>query len=108
TSKPPFYSGNLDRQIHERVAPTMTERRKDLNIEPASVPATWEEVVAACLAKDPGRRPQSTAEVAQRLQLDAPRRAWARRIAITRTKKKALAVIAIAALFVIGLAGWAV
>jgi serine/threonine protein kinase len=105
TSKPPFYSGNLDRQIHERVAPSMTERRKDLNIEPASVAATWEEVVAACLAKDPGQRPQSTAEVAKRLQLDAPRRGWARPITITRQKKKALAVIAIATLFVIGLVG---
>jgi len=39
TSKPPFYSGNIDQQIHERVAPSMTERRKDLNIEPALVPA---------------------------------------------------------------------
>src|SRR5262249_42055876 len=29
TSKPPFYSGNIDRQIHERVPPSMTERRKD-------------------------------------------------------------------------------
>jgi len=105
TSKPPFYSGNLDLQIHERVAPSMTERRKDLNIEPASVAATWEEVVAACLAKDPGQRPQSTAEVAKRLQLDAPRRGWARPITITRQKKKALAVIAIATLFVIGLVG---
>src|SRR5438270_1314212 len=105
TSKPPFYSGNLDRQIHERVAPSMTERRKDFDIEPASVPATWEEVVAACLAKDPARRPQSTAAVAQRLQLDAPRTGWARPITITRTKKKALAVIAIATLFVIGLVG---
>src|SRR5437762_9364050 len=28
TSKPPFYSGNIDRQIHERVALSMTERRK--------------------------------------------------------------------------------
>src|SRR6266496_2716804 len=27
TSKPPFYSGNIDRQIQERVAPSMTERR---------------------------------------------------------------------------------
>src|SRR5213076_2671235 len=27
TSKPPFYSGNIDRQICERVAPSMTERR---------------------------------------------------------------------------------
>jgi TolB-like protein len=105
TSKPPFYSGNIDRQIHERVAPSMAERRKDLNIEPASVPATWEEVVAACLAKDPTQRPQSTAEVAKRLQLDAPRRGWARPITITRTKKKALAVIGIATLFVIGLVG---
>ena len=27
TSKPPFYTGNIDRQICERVAPSMTERR---------------------------------------------------------------------------------
>jgi serine/threonine protein kinase len=69
TSKPPFYSGNVDRQIHERTAPSMTERRKDLNIEPAFVPAVWEETIAACLAKDPTRRPQSASEVARRLQL---------------------------------------
>src|SRR5207245_10297785 len=69
TSKPPFYSGNLDRQIDERVAPSMTERRKELDIEPALVPPVWEETVAACLAKDPARRPQSAAEVANRLQL---------------------------------------
>src|SRR5262249_5003305 len=57
TSKPPFYFGNIDRQIHERVPPSMTERRRDLNIEPASVPAIWEEVVAACLQKDTAKRP---------------------------------------------------
>src|SRR5436853_447738 len=68
TSKPPFYSGNVDRQIHERSAPSMTERRKDLNIEPALVLQVWEDAVAACLAKDPTQRPQSAAEVAQRLQ----------------------------------------
>jgi serine/threonine protein kinase len=38
TSKPPFYSGNIDRQIHERVSPSMTERRKEFNIEPALLP----------------------------------------------------------------------
>src|SRR5216110_3430736 len=69
TSKPPFYSGNIDRQIHERIAPSMTERRKEFNIEPAFVPPVWEETVAACLAKDPSRRPQSATQVAQRLQL---------------------------------------
>src|SRR5438874_12621924 len=56
TSKPPFYSGNIDRQIHERVAPSMTERRKELDTEPALLPSAWEETVAACLAKDPSRR----------------------------------------------------
>src|SRR5262249_48253481 len=71
TSKPPFYSGNIDRQIHERVPPSMTEQRKDLNIEPASVPAICEQVVAACLEKDPAKRPQSAMEVAHRLQLSA-------------------------------------
>ncbi len=69
TSKPPFYSGNIDRQICERTAPSMTERRKELDIEPALVPQVWEDAVAACLAKEPLQRPQSAAEVAQRLQL---------------------------------------
>src|SRR5213594_1670148 len=68
-SKPPFYSGNIDRQICERTAPPMTERRKELDIEPASIPQIWEKVVAECLTKDPTRRPQSAVEVAQRLQL---------------------------------------
>src|SRR5438045_1360040 len=69
TSKPPFYSGNLDKQIHERIAPSMTERRKEFNIDPAHIPPIWEKTVAACLAKDPANRPQSAAEVAQRPQL---------------------------------------
>src|SRR5439155_13844303 len=72
TSKPPFYSGNIDRQIQERIAPSMTERQKEFNIEPPSIPPIWEEVVAVCLAKNPARRPQSAAEIAQRLQLTAP------------------------------------
>src|SRR5438309_572162 len=79
TSKPPFYSGNIDRQICERIAPSMTERRKELDIEPALVPQVWENAVAACLAKDPSQRPQSAADVAQRLQL-APRQIRRRRV----------------------------
>src|SRR5215472_16884419 len=103
-SKPPFYSGNIDRQICERVAPSMTERRKELDIEPASVPPIWEDTVAACLAKDPSRRPQSAVEVAQRLGLPA------RSTRITTApgkipKNKKLIVCGIAALFVLSLAG---
>src|SRR5262249_41673662 len=61
----------IDRQICERVAPSMAERRKEFNIEPALVAPVWENAVAACLAKDLSRRPQSATEVAQRLQLPA-------------------------------------
>jgi len=105
TSKPPFYSGNIDRQICERVAPSMTERRKELDIEPASVAAVWDDTVAACLAKDPSQRPQSAAEVAQRLQLASGQT----RISRPRGKssnRKALLVGGIAALCVLSLAGF--
>src|SRR6184192_901689 len=102
TSKPPFYSGNIDWQICERVAPSLAERRKELDIEPASVPQVWEETVAACLAKDRSRRPQSATEVAQRLQL-APRQTRIRSVPDKRFNKKALLVGGLAALSVLAL-----
>ena len=105
TSKPPFYSGNIDRQVCERVAPSITERRKEFDIEPALVSKVWEDAVAACLAKDPSRRPQSAIEVAERLQLPLGQertRATPRRTA----KNKALHVGGIAALCVLSLVGF--
>jgi serine/threonine protein kinase/Tfp pilus assembly protein PilF len=104
TSKPPFYSGNIDRQICERVAPSMTERRKELDIEPASVPRVWEDTVAACLAKDPSRRPQLATEVAQRLQL-APAHIGTRVAAPKKSNRKAMLIGGIAAVFTLALAG---
>jgi len=103
-SKPPFYSGNIDRQICERVAPSMTQRRKELDIEPAFVPQLWEDVVAACLAKDPSRRPQSASEVAHQLQL-TPARIGTRVAPGKRPSRKALLVSGIAVLCVLALAG---
>jgi serine/threonine protein kinase/Tfp pilus assembly protein PilF len=105
TSKPPFYSGNIDRQICERFAPSMTERRKELNIEPALVPQKWEDTVAACLAKDPARRPQSTGEIARRLQLRAEE-TCIRRTSGRSAPKKALLVAGIAAICILGIIGW--
>src|SRR5437899_6920075 len=104
TSKPPFYSGNIDRQICERVAPSMTERRKELDVEPALVSQVWEDVVAACLAKDPPRRPQSAPEVAQRLQLTArPTRMIG--APAKKSNRKALLVGGVVAAAVLALAG---
>lgn len=74
TSKPPFFSGNIDRQIHERKPPMMSFRREELDIvggEP--IDPVWEEVIAACLQKDPAQRPQSALEVIERLTAPAPR-----------------------------------
>src|SRR5437899_4406048 len=68
TSKPPFYVGNIDRQIREKIPPSMTERRKEFEIEAEPIPAVWEEWGAACLAKDPRRRPQSVREIARKLE----------------------------------------
>src|SRR6266571_9500821 len=103
TSKPPFYSGNIDRQICERVAPSMTERRKELDIEPALVPQPWEDAVAACLAKDPSRRPQSAVEVAQRLQLPSGQ-ARIRTAPGNTSSKKPLLIAGVAAASALALA----
>jgi formylglycine-generating enzyme required for sulfatase activity len=74
TSKPPFYSGNIDRQIHERIPPQMTNRREELEVEGEPIDDAWEELVADCLQKDPARRPQSVIEVANRLLVPSPRK----------------------------------
>jgi len=102
TSKPPFYSGNIDRQIHERVAPSITERRKEFNIEPALLPSAWEETVAACLAKDPAKRPQAAREIARCLHAGlAPTSDKIPEISVTRWKKQILIPIALVALCLI-------
>jgi serine/threonine protein kinase len=105
TSKPPFYSGNIDRQICERVAPSIKERRKELDIEPAFVPPVWEDAIAACLAKEPSRRPQSAVDVARRLQL-GPAKTRTTAARGKRSNRKALLIGSMAALFTVALAAW--
>ena len=67
TSKPPFYSGNIDHQIRENIPPLMSARRKEIGIEGEPIAERWEKIVAACLQKEPACRPQSVAEIADRL-----------------------------------------
>jgi serine/threonine protein kinase/Tfp pilus assembly protein PilF len=104
TSRPPFYTGNIDRQICERIAPSITERRKELDIESALVPQVWEDAIAACLAKDPSRRPQSAVEVVRRVQL-APAQTRTRRVPRKSLNKKTLLFGSIVALCVLSVAG---
>lgn len=73
TSKPPFSSGNIDRQIREKIPPTMAQRRKDLEVEGEVIDDLWEKVIASCLAKDPAGRPASFAVIAERLQIAGPK-----------------------------------
>src|SRR6476620_1407617 len=49
TSKPPFYFGNIDRQIREKTAPRMNVRRQELEIEGAPISPVWEDLVRSCL-----------------------------------------------------------
>ena len=74
TSKPPFYSGNIDRQIHERVPPLMHLRREELDVvDGEPIDPMWEDVVAACLRKDPALRPQSAIEIVGLLTAPVPK-----------------------------------
>jgi serine/threonine protein kinase len=97
TSRPPFYSGNVDRQIREQVPPSLTQRRKELGIDGTPIDAAWEDIVRACLAKDPARRPQSVAEVARRLEVQSPK---TRRLKQATHKLKNRATLAAVALVV--------
>ena len=68
TSKPPFHSGNIIAQVQAKVPPSMRERRSEFGLPAANIPAAWEELVAACLSKDPEARPRSMTEVLERLK----------------------------------------
>ena len=104
TSKPPFYSGNVDRQIREKIPPSMTQRRKELEIESEPIDAAWEEVVRACLAKNPERRPQSVSDIAKRLEVPSPGTRRAAGAGAKKSRKLAL-VLGAAGLLLLAAAG---
>ena len=74
TSTPPFYKGEVFAQLRESTPPTMAERLHELGLHGADIPLSWEETVAACLDKEPARRPKSAAEISRRLFAPSRRR----------------------------------
>jgi serine/threonine protein kinase len=69
SSKPPFYGGDVASQVREVVAPTIAQRRAKFGIKGSPIPKNWEETIAACLAKEPEKRPKSAADMARRFRL---------------------------------------
>jgi serine/threonine protein kinase len=69
SSKPPFYGGDVASQVREVVPPTIAQRRAKMGIKGAPIPKYWEETIAACLAKEPERRPRAAADLARRFRL---------------------------------------
>jgi uncharacterized delta-60 repeat protein len=67
TGTPPFYKGEVIAQICSLKPPAMTQRLAELGAQSDPVSPVWEDTVAACLAKNPGTRPQSIEEVLQLL-----------------------------------------
>ena len=67
TGRPPFFRGNLQVQLETVVPPPMEARRAELGNKGEPIPALWEEIIAACLAKRPQDRPQGMMEIASLL-----------------------------------------
>src|SRR5262249_39436028 len=53
TSKPPLFGDDLSTQIQEVIPESMAERRRISGLPESTLPAAWEDTIAACLAKDP-------------------------------------------------------
>jgi len=107
TSKPPFYSGNVDRQIREKTPPSLTARRKEFEIDGEPVDEVWEDVVHRCLAKEPAKRPQSVSEVAKMLSVPSPKTRRAKRVGAKEGSKSWTGILGAAAvLLILGVGGW--
>jgi serine/threonine protein kinase len=94
TGRPPFSSGNVDRQIREKIPTSMTQRRKELEVEGDRIDDNWERVVASCLAKDPARRPQSIAHIADHLDLATPKTKTRKAPPLPRSRRQSYRLMA--------------
>lgn len=119
TGRPPFFSGDVMRQLMEEEPPSVLERRRQFGVGLGAIPDTWEETLSMCLAKHPADRPESVAEVARMLMLPAANlggrtitvaslknRRKRRAISRERTNKLVSGLIGVIVFLVLGFALW--
>lgn len=76
TGKPPFHTGDVRLQLFQRKPDPIAARRAALAVAGVAIPATWEKVIAACLAKEAEARPRTAGEVAAALTSVAVVEKW--------------------------------
>jgi serine/threonine protein kinase len=69
TGEPPFSTGDLAVQIRTQEPATIAARRAGSGVAGEPVSLAWKKTVAACLAKDPARRPSNGDEILHMLGL---------------------------------------
>jgi hypothetical protein len=69
TGKPPFHTGDITHQVLHQAPEPMEDRLAELGM-PNDIPPDAAALVMACLAKEPGQRPQSARAVAEWIGLE--------------------------------------
>jgi len=69
TGKPPFHSGDITHQVLHQAPEPMEDRLAALGIQ-NEIPPDAAALIMACLAKEPGQRPQSARAVAEWIGLE--------------------------------------
>ena len=108
TSKPPFYTGDLTHQILHEANERPEERLAALGIE-NPIPADVAALVMACLAKEPGQRPQSASAAAAWIGLELDSQPVAEKegpVQASPNRKRLWAGVALAVFGLLGLAVW--
>lgn len=70
--QPVFSGGDVAEKIRHEIPPRLSEVRDAARDPGASIPPGWENVIAACLNKEPDERPQRPSEIVSGIEAYAP------------------------------------